>query len=145
MVSENIKYYLLKFREEGIANLFDLLSGEIKKFNSIEEARNMFVSHYKETLQKTKSITESNHELRQDVYSGYIYYEVGPWLILEILKTFECGFHNDLVERCIQSIINDEPINHDDKLEIIRTALRIEVENFLDYAKELLQPKSILC
>ena len=126
----NLQYYLLKYREEGIANLFDLLDGNIKSISCIKEAKEIFQRNYAKTKERLLILDRTNSQVREDVYSGYDFYEVGPWLILDMLK--EIPMVTDLIEieTLEQNIANGIVIDDQLKMQIIRNAFYIDIEYF---------------
>jgi hypothetical protein len=127
----NLKYYALKYREEGIANLLDLLDGKINGVNSREEAKKIFAEKYKKTASTLLKLDKTTSQDRKEAYSGYDFYEVGPWIILDMLE--EILFVTDLVnvEELENKIVNGEKISEELKLEIIRNAFHIDIEWFM--------------
>ena len=127
----NLQYYLLKYRSEGLANLFDLLDGKLKTIQSREEAKEKFQNNLDQVQAKILSLTQTSREDRIELYSGYDFYEIGPWIMLdlvdEILSVSELPDAEDLEEKLSQGVsIPDET-----KLEILKMAFYIDNDWFL--------------
>lgn len=130
---ENLKYYILKFREEGIAELYHLLHGEFSKITSIEQAKKEYKNNFLQIINKFKSQNLSVNTIRNDIYNRNIFYDVGPWLILDILKTFRGNWYKDLIIKCLSYINKKKPVPKETILEVINIALNINIELFLEY------------
>ena len=127
----NLQYYLLKYRSEGLANLFDLLDGKLKTIQSREEANEKFQNIFSQVQPNVLSLTQTSREDRIQLYSGYDFYEIGPWIMLdmvdEILSVSELPDAEELEEKLSQGVsIPDET-----KLEILKMAFYIDNDWFL--------------
>jgi len=127
---ENFKYYLIKYREEGIADLYYVLNGntEIKK---VEEAITLF----KEAAINRKSEIDfsvaSTDKSREQLYKGNNFYKYGPWIILSILREFELNWDDDTIAKCIDTISKNEAVSLEIIFEVIKRALEIGPDEFL--------------
>lgn len=127
----NLEYYLLKYRSEGLANLFDLLDGKIRKFQSRTEAKEKFATNYRHIQSKVQALEKTTDEIRSEMYGGYDFYEVGPWVMLdmvgEILEAADLEPVEDLEKQIAQGIaIPDET-----KLKVLKMAFIVDNEWFL--------------
>jgi hypothetical protein len=127
----NLKYYALKYREEGIANLLDLLDGKLKRINSREEAKKIFAENYMQAKITLIKLNLTTAEDRRELYSGYDYYEVGPWIMLDML--YEIFFVTGLVDvdELESKIANGQEISEELKLKIIQEAFHLNIEYFM--------------
>lgn len=127
---ENFKYYLIKYREEGIADLYYVLHGHTK-VNSVQEA----IYHFKKSAINRKSEIDfeipSTDKTRDILYEGIDFYEYGPWLILKILRDYEINFEEDKILKVIEKLEQKEPIPLETIFEVIKKALDISPKEFL--------------
>jgi hypothetical protein len=132
--ANNLQHYILKYREEGIANLFDLMDGKIKGIPSIEAAKEKFQSNVEIVKAKLQALERTDEQIRSEIYHGYDFYEIGPWLILDLLD--ELFFIMDEFEdaETIESKISSGILIPDQqKLEILDLALStIDNQYFID-------------
>jgi hypothetical protein len=133
--ANNLEHYLLKYREEGLANLFDLLDCNITGCTTLAMAKEKFISNVKAAQEKTASIEESNEWIRKELYSGYDFYEVGPWLMLEQLDDIFFMLDVESVSDLEKIIGAGNPIPDDTKLKIIKLAFLIDNNWFLTNVK----------
>lgn len=131
-------YYLLSYRNEGIADLFYLLNAGYDKVNSIEAAKTVFESAVLAVQHKMFEKDMTHDEWDQEVFSDMDCYEAGPWLMLDLLRSFEGYRHEQLIDEALLKISKREPLSHLKTLFIIRIALRVTTEDFLYYTKPLL-------
>lgn len=129
--SNNLEYYLLKYREEGLANLFDLLDGKLEKFQSRAQAKEKFLANYQEIHAKIHSLKNTSDEDRKEIYQGLDFYEVGPWLILEMLDDIFFASEMESAASLEEKIAKGIIIPDEDKLEILKKAFLIDNEWFL--------------
>jgi hypothetical protein len=132
---ENFKYYLIKYREEGIADLYYLLNG-YTKINSLQEAIEKFKSACINRKEEFDFSVPSNYKSREALYEGRHFYILGPWLILEYLIDYESNFEEDKIANCINLIINKEAIPLETILDVIKKAIKIKPEDFLYYIEK---------
>ena len=126
----NLQYYVLKYREEGIANLFDLLDGKIKGIKSIAEAKDKFQTNYTNVKKKLLTLEKSSSQDRESIYSGYDFYEVGPWIILDMLKEIPMVTDIISIEELEDNITNGIIIDDHLKLEIMKNAFYFDIDWF---------------
>ena len=131
---ENLKYVILKFRSEGLAELSRLLQGHFEKVGSIEEAASLFRSHWTACRERVAGMERTDEKTRLELYESYLHYSAGPWLVLDMLRTFEGGWHREIIEQCLATISRKEAVDHETLLEVLKIALRIDIVSFLEYA-----------
>jgi hypothetical protein len=132
-INELYKHFILKFREEGFAELYYFLHGNYDDITSIEQAKTSFLdldSEVKRQMEETGLFTK-------EVYSQYGYYELGPWLLMDCLYGFEGGFHKDIIGDALQKVFRKEALSKEEIFEIIKIALRVGIKDFLDYSKRI--------
>jgi hypothetical protein len=134
--SELYKYFILKFREEGFADLYYLLLGNFDEILSIEQAKTAFLKLNMDVKKKMKE----TGVFPEEIYKQYDYYELGPWLILDCLRSFEGGFHEEHIENALQKIGKKEAMPREEIFRIIQIALRMDIKTVLDYFKKLQLP-----
>ena len=128
---ECYKYFLLKYRTEGIAELYYLLKGGRDDIKKMSEALQRFKDKVEKIKKDIFSQSSVSEDLKKIIYKDYDFYEVGPWVILNYLKSHEGGFHEDFIDSIINRIENSEVIDQNEILEIIKIALSIKSEDFL--------------
>jgi hypothetical protein len=127
---ENFKYCLIKYREEGIADLYYVLHGHTEIKNA-EEAIGLFKEDVIIRKKEIDFSVPSNDNTRSQLYQGINFYKYGPWLILEILREIEMNWDDDIVAKCIETISRNEPVPLETILEVIKRSLKIGPEDFL--------------
>lgn len=132
---ENFKYYLIKYREEGIADLFYILNGYTKIKNT-EEAIEKFRSTCITKRKEFDFFTPGNYKSREILYSGIEFYTIGPWLILEYLRDYESNFDETKIANCINLIEKKEALPLETILDVIKKAIKIKPEDFLHYIEK---------
>lgn len=140
----NLSYYKLKYREEGLANLFDLMDGKVKGISSIQEAKDKFNANEKNVLEKLESVKKSTTNIRSDTYAGYDFYEIGPWLMLAMLNEFPIASETIDMKALTEKIEKNETIKDDLKLEVMKYALRLSVDYFFDNIDKIKKGKCII-
>jgi hypothetical protein len=132
---ENLKYAILKFRSEGIAELSLLLQGHYDSVGSIEEARKLFRKHIPECRERLFTEKRTDVKTREEVFSSYLHYSAGPWLILDMLRSYQGEWHQVKIDKCLDLISRKEAVDHDSILDVLKIALTIDIHNFLEYAE----------
>lgn len=127
----NLHYYALKYREEGIANLMDLLDGKIKGINSIDRAKEVFAANYARVKAELANYERTDEKIRSEIFSGYDFYEVGPWIMLDLLDEIFSLSDKICVKDLERKISNGESLSEELKLEIIREAFHFDTNFFL--------------
>ena len=136
----NLRYYVLKYREEGIANLLDLLDGKIKGINSIAKAKEVFANNYGRIKSDLSNHERTDDKIRSEIYSGYDFYEVGPWIILDMLDEIFSLTEIADVKELERKIANGEEISEELKIEIIRNAFYFDTDWFMSRLKNYCEP-----
>jgi hypothetical protein len=132
LANEYFKYYLLGFRTEGVAELYYLLKGGREDIKTMSEAKDKFeknLTNIKKYISENPIVTFKD---KNTVYKSYDFYEVGPWVILDFLRTFEGEFHEELINSIIVKVEAGEEIEHNVVIDIIKIALRIKIDNFIN-------------
>jgi hypothetical protein len=130
-------YYLLSYRIEGIAELYYLLNAGYKEINSVEAATKAFQKGIQQVQQRMAEGEMSKDDWERDVFSDMDCYEAGPWLLLDMLRSFEGYWHEELIDEALNSITAGKPLERSKILEIVKIALRVKLEYFLEYIKPL--------
>jgi hypothetical protein len=129
---ENFKYYIIKYREEGIADLYYVLNGHTK-IKNINEA----IDKFKEaSINRKKGIdftSPSNDKSRDALFEGLDFYLIGPWLILEMLRDMYINWDDDIIEKCIESISKNEAVPLETIQIVIKRAIEIQPDEFLHH------------
>ncbi len=128
--SENFKYFFLKFRQEGIANLHHILNGNTK-IENLDTAIKEFVKFVKEKKDKLNFTKPTNEEIVIELLSGFEYYNIGPWIILDLLRDQWENIHYEMIDNCIKNLENKQPIEEETILEIIKLGLQLNSITYL--------------
>jgi len=128
---ECYKYFLLQYRTEGIAELYYLLKGGRDDVKKMSDALLRFKDKVEKIKREIFSESSVSEELKETISKDYDFYEIGPWVILNYLKSHEGGFHADFIDSIINRIEKSEVIEQNEILETIKIALRIKSEEFL--------------
>lgn len=139
--SENLKHYITKYREEGLAELYYLLKGN-KKINSVCLAKEIFLENFQQAKTTLTGIDKTTESIRKELFSGHSFYNTGPWLILDLLRSFRGFYYKDEIETCIENLENNVGLSHDKIINIIKIALEISVEDFWEYGREITTGKN---
>ena len=136
----NLRYYALKYREEGIANLLDLMDGKIKGISAIAKAKEAFAANYTKIKSDLSNHEKTDDKIRSEIYSGYDFYEVGPWIILDMLDEIFSLTEIADVKKLERKIVNGEEISEELKLEIIRNAFYIDTDWYISRLGNYFEP-----
>lgn len=128
-MNELYKYFLLKFRVEGFPELYYLLHGNHDDISSIEQAKVAFLNLHTEV----KNQMEETGLFPKEIYKKYDYYELGPWLLMDFLRSFEGGYHYERIENALQIVLKKEAVPKEEIFEIIKIVKRIDIKDFLYY------------
>ena len=140
IASENYKYYILKFREEGLADLYYLLNGH-RNINTLAEAKILFIEKVNLCKNRLELLTETSKETRDEIFSGRDFYDIGPWLILDLIKSLGADFYEEIVNDCINKTENGIAVEKEKIIEVLKIALSLNIEDFLGYTSTLLSEK----
>jgi len=126
-------FYLSQYRTEGIAELYYLLKGGTQDVKTMAQAKEKFQTNVYSIrkLVSDKPILSKND--KDKLFKTYDFYELGPWIVLDVLNTFEGGFHTELVSSIVKQVEEGKAIEHDKILEIIKIALRIKLNEFINF------------
>jgi hypothetical protein len=128
--SENFKYFFLKFREEGIANLHYVLNGNTK-IDNLDTAIKEFVRFTSEKKSKLDFTKPTDEAIVEELLSGFEYYNIGPWIILDLLRDQWENIHYEMIDNCIKNLENKQPIEQETILEIIKLGLQLGSMTYL--------------
>lgn len=128
----NLEYYLLKYRSEGLANLFDLLDGKLTTIQSRTQAKERFETNYRQTQSKVLALEKTTRELRSEIYGAYDFYEIGPWLMLDMAEEILEANELETAEELEQKISQGISISDETKLKVLEMALLIDNDWFLE-------------
>lgn len=124
-------FYLSQYRTEGIAELYYLLKGGIQDVKTMAQAKEKFQNNVYaiRKLVSDKPILSKND--KDKLFKTYDFYELGPWIVLDVLNTFEGGFHTEIISTVIKQVEDGKVIDHNVILEVIKIGLRIKLDEFL--------------
>lgn len=132
---ENFKYYIIKYREEGIAELYYVLNGH-SNIKNMQEAIELF----KDRVITKKNIFDfsiaNTYKTKNELYKGIDFYTIGPWIILEILREIEIDWEEDMVTNSLEIISNKEAVPLETILKIIKKAISISPIQFLKHVEK---------
>ena len=134
--AENLKHHMLKFREEGLANMHQLLTGG-GKFDSREEAISEFLTKQEKAEQMTSTWQTSDHQKRKELFGGFAFYSAGPWVLLECLRHYPDPAFQELIEDCLLKAERRESVLPEMIWEVLRGGLEMGPYEFLDRASQL--------
>lgn len=81
--------------------------------------------------QKCSSSLEMTHKEKEEVLKTYDFYELGPWIVLDMLKKLEGGYHQEFITSVIEQVEAGKVIDHEVILQVLEIALRIKPEEFI--------------
>lgn len=128
--SENFKYFFLKFREEGIANLHYVLNGNTK-IENLDIAIKDFIKFATERKAKLDFTKPTDEAIVEELLSGFEYYNIGPWIILDLLRDQWENIHYEMIDNCIKNLEKKQPIEEEIILEIIKLGLQLNSITYL--------------
>jgi hypothetical protein len=130
--SENFKYFFLKFRQEGIANLYYTLKGNTK-IENLDRAIKEFIKFSIEKKAKLDFTRPTNEEIVDELLNGFEYYTIGPWIILDLLRDQweNIDIHHEMIEKCIENLEKKQPIEEETILEVIKLGLQLNPITYL--------------
>ncbi|MBM3442844.1 MAG: hypothetical protein FJX89_09110 [Bacteroidetes bacterium] len=127
----NLQYYFIKYREEGIANLLDLMDGKINGINSRTKAKEVLANNYAKIKMELSTLEKTDDKIRSEIYSGYDFYEVGPWIMLDLVNEIFSLTDDVSIMEVERKIANGEENSEELKFEIIRHAFLFDTDMFL--------------
>jgi hypothetical protein len=138
--AEAAKYHLLGFRNEGIASLFYFLKNNANSIKTLEQAKSKFTQYFLTEIEAFKRLDKSTGVSMKVNNNKDLWYEAGPWLILDLFCMEFDSVCEELIERIVYFYENQSSMNDADILEIIQWSLHISPERFVHYGFELLKP-----
>lgn len=126
-----LRCYIVNYRDEGIPELYYLLKGGWPEIKNVQMALDKFTICLAAAKQKCSTSKELTYKEKQEVLKTYDFYELGPWIVLNMLKTFEGGYHEELITSVIEQVEAGKVIEHDVILQVIEIALRIKPDEFI--------------
>ncbi len=122
--------YILSFRSEGLAELYDLMKGHnpIKDMNS---ARSKFRSEIFRLIIKGWYNSENIQKSKKQISESVIYYSVGQWMVLHALGCTDNTELKSLLQKVSLQINNGLEVNEQDMFIIIKQALELDVDHFI--------------
>jgi hypothetical protein len=133
--SENFKYFFLKFRQEGIANLHYVLNRNLK-IKNLDTAIKDFIQFATEKKKKLDLSKPTNEAIVLELLSGFEYYNIGPWIILDLLRDQWENIHYEMLNDCIANLESNQPIEKETILEIIKLGLQLDSITYLKMAEK---------
>ena len=123
-------HYLLSFRSEGVAELYDLMKGHnpIKDMNS---ARSIFRSDVFKLILKGWYDSDNIQKSKKQINESVIYYSVGQWMVLHALSCSDDEDLKSLLQKVFLKINNGLEVNDQDMFIIIKHALELDVDQFI--------------
>jgi hypothetical protein len=119
--AENMKYHILKFREEGLADLYYLLR-ENRKIGNLAEAKRLFAEKTRECRDALSGLEKTDSGKRDEIFGGHEFYDAGPLLVIDMM----CGFFRETDKNIFPGIIRTlekgEPINQGLVISAIKNA-----------------------
>ena len=81
-----------------------------------------------EVFLETDKITSKEKDTE---FKTYDFYELGPWIILDMLRKFQGGYHEEFINSVIAKVEAGEVVEHDVIIDVIRIALSMKTDEFL--------------
>jgi len=129
-VRELLVKHLLRFRNEGIAELFYILrnQGSIK---TIEAARIKFKENFDTIVTLPWKEINKINQIKEYIDNNSLYYTIGPWLILHAIYINSDKEGRNLVRKMAEHIKNGSEAEMTDIMLIIKLALTIDNYTFI--------------
>lgn len=123
--------YLMKFCNEGIANIFELCQGRLNTRDM-----NSAVDKFKTLLGKIDELEWENQKdfpvLRNQLLNHSMCYSIGPWMVLNALCLSEDEIVSQKANDWKIRIENKEVISDAEIMELIKLSIQLSNGNFLD-------------
>ncbi len=132
------RYYLLKYREEGFAELYYLLKGKYDNIDNIDKAVDIF----RQNITNLKNQIDAESVLDEKILKSYDFYELGPWIMLDLLRTHACNSYEELINETLEKLYSKQIIEESKIQEIIKAALNIDHYFYLEYCTKLIDNKN---
>jgi len=123
-------HYLLSFRAEGIAGLYELMKGHnpVKEMNS---ARDNFKSDLLMFAKPGAFDTGNTLPLRKNIIDSSIYCSVGQWMVMHVLYCIGDSNLSALIQKVYSQIKKGEVVNECDILFILKHSFALDPETFI--------------
>lgn len=126
-----LRCYIVNYRDEGIPELYYLLKGGSPEIKNVQMALEKFKVCLDTAKQKCSSSLEMTHKEKEAVLKTYDFYELGPWIVLDVLKKLEGGYHEEFITSVIEQVEAGKVIDHEVILQVLEIALRIKPDEFI--------------
>lgn len=123
--------YLLKYRNEGIAELYYFLDDDAKRLYGSGDTSRTFFREFSSMKKEDWGNPEKLVELKSKYLDSYAPYEVGPWLIIHCLEQSGDMKTAEKAKQYKKMLENKQLISSEQKLTLISMALKVKAENFL--------------
>ena len=127
-----LRCYIVNYRDEGIPELYYLLKGGSPEIKNVQMALEKFKVCLDTAKQKCSSSLEMTHKEKEEVLKTYDFYELGPWIVLDMLKKLEGGYHEEFITSVIEQVEAGKVIDHEVILQVLEIALRIKPDEFIN-------------
>ncbi len=100
----------------------------------MEDARKAFETEYlriKNML--SQEISENYVTLKEELFKGSSFYEIGPWIIIEILSNSEDENSRTLASCCLDAVSEGRMVKDEEILKVLKLALNISDNYFEEY------------
>lgn len=129
-VREFFMHYLLKYRNEGIAELYPMLK-KPETIVNIEMAKERFAKELARINGLAWDDKNGVEEVKKSLLDHTLYYTVGPWMILHILANSETVEIRSCAVAICDKISRSEAIENAEILKLIEYALAINNAQFI--------------
>ena len=126
-----MRCYIVNYRDEGIPELYYLLKGGSPVIKNVQMALEKFKLSLDAAKQKCSSSLEMTYKEKEEVLKTYDFYELGPWIVLDMLKKLEGGYHEEFIRSVIEQVEARKVIDHEVILQVLEIALRIRPDEFI--------------
>lgn len=124
------KFYLIKYRQEGIAELYYLLKGH-SSFTDLGKARDRVALDLERISGIDPGKATFHKPISDMVLDNIVFYSAGPWMVLHVLSLSD---HPEVAEKAkfVASNVEDGLVVNDELVfQVIGYALNISNEEFL--------------
>lgn len=135
---DKFRFYMLEYRIEGFAELYYLLKGKYDNIDNINKA----VDKFSQNITNLKNQIDAESVLDEKILKSYDFYELGPWIMLDLLRTHACNSYEELINETLEKLYSKQIIEESKILEIIKAALNIDHYFFIEYCTKLIDNKN---